>query len=156
MKIDASDKSPGWKFSEQEILGIPTRIEIGPKDIENNQVVVCRRDTREKQIVPFAELSQKVEETLAAMQVEMLERAREHREEHTYVATNYDDFKKIFNEKAGFVKAMWCGEEECEDKVKELTGVGSRCIPFEQETLSDKCVCCGKPAKKLVYWGKAY
>ena len=156
VKVDDSDKSPGWKFSEQEMRGIPIRVEIGPKDIEANKCVICRRDTREKIEVSLDELETKVAETLAAMQVEMLERARAHRESHTYVAKNYDEFKKIFAEKSGFVKAMWCGDRACEDKIKEDLSVTSRCMPFAQEQVADTCVCCGKPAKKMVYWGIAY
>ena len=156
VKVDDSDKSPGWKFSEQEMRGIPIRVEIGPKDIAANKCVICRRDTREKIEVNLDELESKVSEVLETMQKEMLERARAHREEHTYVATNFDEFVKIFEEKTGFVKAMWCGEQACEDAIKEKLAVTSRCMPFEQEQLSDVCVCCGKPAKKMVYWGKAY
>ena len=156
VKVDDSDKSPGWKFSEKEMRGIPIRVEIGPKDIEANKCVICRRDTREKIEVSLDELETKVAETLAAMQVEMLERARAHRESHTYVAKNYDEFKKIFAEKSGFVKAMWCGDRACEDKIKEDLSVTSRCMPFAQEQVADTCVCCGKPAKKMVYWGRAY
>lgn len=156
VKVDDSDKSPGWKFSEQEMRGIPLRVEIGPKDIEANKCVICRRDTREKIEVGLDELEAKVAELLAAMQVEMLERARAHRESHTYVAKNYDEFKKIFAEKSGFVKAMWCGDRTCEDRIKEDLSVTSRCMPFEQEQITDTCVCCGKPAKKMVYWGRAY
>ena len=95
-------------------------------------------------------------ELLAAMQVEMLERARAHRDSHTYAAKNYEEFKKIFAEKSGFVKAMWCGDRACEDKIKEDLSVTSRCMPFEQEQIADTCVCCGKPATKMVYWGRAY
>ena len=156
VKVDDTDKSPGWKFSEAEMRGIPVRIEIGPKDIEAGQAVVVRRDTREKQIVPFAELAQKVEETLAAMQTEMLERAKAHREEHTFTAHDYTEFKDIVENKPGFVKSMWCGDEACENMIKEETGATSRCMPFAQEHLADTCVCCGRPAKTMVYWGKAY
>ena len=156
VKVDDSDKSPGWKFSEQEMRGIPLRIEVGPKDIEAGKCVICRRDTREKTEVPFEQLAARVGELLERMQTEMLERARVHRDEHTYVAKNYEEFKQVFTEKAGFVKAMWCGCQECEDKIKEELSVTSRCMPFEQDRLSDVCVCCGKPAKKMVYWGKAY
>ena len=156
VKVDDSDKSPGWKFSEQEMRGIPVRIECGPKDIENGQAVVVRRDTREKAVVKFQELAEKVRQILDAMQVDMLERARAHREAHTYVARDYEEFRQTIAEKPGFVKAMWCGDQECEDKIKEDTQATSRCVPFEQEQLSEKCVCCGKPAKKMVYWGKAY
>lgn len=156
VKVDDSEKSPGWKFSEAEMRGIPVRIELGPKDIEANQAVIVRRDTREKQIVSLDELEVKVAETLEAMQKEMLERARAHRENHIYTAVNYDEFKEIVASKPGFVKAMWCGDRACEDKIKEETTATSRCMPFEQEHLSDVCVCCGKPAKAMVYWGKAY
>ena len=136
--------------------GIPVRIECGPKDIENGQAVICRRDTREKYVVSFEELASKVQEVLDLMQKEMLERARAHRDAHTYVATNYEEFKDTINNKPGFVKAMWCGDRACEDKIKEDVQATSRCMPFEQKHLSDVCVCCGKPAKKMVYWGRAY
>lgn len=156
VKVDDSDKNPGWKFSEQEMRGIPVRVEMGPRDIEAGQAIVVRRDTREKIVVAIEELAAKLPEILDIMQREMLERARAHRDEHTYVAKNYDEFKDIVANKPGFIKAMWCGEQACEDKIKEDTTATSRCMPFEQESLSDVCVCCGKPAKKLVYWGKAY
>ena len=156
VKIDDSEKSPGWKFSEQEMLGIPTRIEIGPKDIENNQVVVVRRDTREKIVVSLDDIETKLGEILEQMQADMFERALAHREEHTYDATAFDEFCKIAEEKPGFIRAMWCGDQACEDKIKEEAGCTSRCMPFEQKELSDKCICCGRPAKKMVYWGKAY
>lgn len=156
VKVDDSDKNPGWKFSEQEMRGIPVRIEMGPRDIEANQAVIVRRDTREKTVVSIDELDVKVKEILDTMQVEMLERARKHRDTHTYVATDYEEFKQTVANKPGFVKAMWCGNEECENKIKEDTTATSRCMPFNQEKLSDVCVCCGKPATKMVYWGKAY
>ena len=156
VKVDDTDKSPGWKFSEQEMRGIPVRIEIGPRDIEANKAVLARRDTGEKIEINLDELEIKVAELLDKIQVEMLERARAHREEHTYTATEYAEFLDILNNKPGFVKAMWCGDRACEDKVKEDAQATSRCMPFEQEKLSDKCICCGKPASKMVYWGKAY
>ena len=156
VKVDDSDKTPGWKFSEQEMRGIPIRVEIGPKDIEAGKCIICRRDTREKIEVALSELNRKVGEVLDTMQKEMLERARAHRDSHTYVAKNMEELESIFAEKTGFVKAMWCGCQECEDIIKEKLSVTSRCMPFEQEQLSDTCVCCGKPAKKMVYWGKAY
>ena len=156
VKVDDSDKTPGWKFSEQEMRGIPIRVEIGPKDIEAGKCIICRRDTREKIEVALSELNRKVGEVLDTMQKEMLERARSHRDSHTYVAKNMEELEAIFAEKTGFVKAMWCGCQECEDIIKEKLSVTSRCMPFEQEQLSDTCVCCGKPAKKMVYWGKAY
>ena len=156
VKLDDSEKSPGWKFSEQEMRGIPVRIELGPKDIEAGQAVIVRRDTREKVIAPIAELAQKVAEILEQMQKDMLERARTHREAHTYTAITKEEFKDIADNKPGFIRAMWCGCQECEDVIKEEIGVTSRCMPFEQEKIAETCVYCGKPASKLVYWGKAY
>ena len=135
--------------------GIPVRIECGPKDIENGQAVIVRRDTREKIVVSFEDLAQKVQETLDTMQREMLERARAHRDAHTYEARDYEEFRKTIEEKPGFVKAMWCGCQECEDKIKEDTQATSRCIPLEQEQISDNCVCFVNPATKMYYWGKA-
>ncbi len=155
-KIDDSDKNPGWKFAEQEMRGIPVRVEMGPRDIEAGQAIVVRRDTREKITVAIEELADKIKDILEVIQKDMFEKARIHRDEHTYVATNYEEFKDAVANKAGFIKAMWCGSRECEDKIKEDTTATSRCMPFEQEKLSDVCVCCGKPAKSMVYWGKAY
>ena len=156
VKIDSSDKSPGWKFSEYEMKGVPLRLEIGPKDIENNQCVLVRRDTREKVFVSLDELSDKVQQILDDIQNSLFEKALKHREENTSVALNYDEFKKVVSEKPGFVKAMWCGDVECENKIKEDTTATARCMPFDQEELADTCVCCGKKAKSMVYWGKAY
>ncbi len=155
-KVDDTDKSPGWKFSECEMRGVPVRVEVGPKDIENGKCVLVRRDTREKIEVSLSNVVEEATALLDKMQTEMLERARKHRDEHTYVAKNMEEFEKTFNEKSGFVKAMWCGCRECEDKIKEKLAVTSRCMPFEQEEISAECVCCGKPATKMVYWGRAY
>lgn len=156
VKVDASDKSPGWKFSEQEMRGIPVRVEIGPKDIEAGKCVICRRDNGEKIEVVLDELEQKIAEILDAVQRNMYHKAKEHLETHIYEARSKEEFIKTFAEKSGFVKAMWCGERECEEKIKEDMGVTSRCMPYEQECLSDTCVYCGKQAKKMVYWGRAY
>lgn len=156
VKVDDTDKSPGWKFSEQEMRGIPLRLEIGPKDIEKNQCVLVRRDTREKIFVSLDELETKIQETMDQMQKDMLEKARAHRDANTHVAVNFDEFAKIIEEKQGFVKAMWCEDVACENKIKEATGATSRCMPFKQEKVGNTCVCCGKPAKKMVYWAKAY
>ena len=156
VKLDDSDKSPGFKFADQEMRGIPLRVEIGPKDMEAGRCIVVRRDTREKTEVALADLAAKVGELLEQMQKDMLERARNHVKNHTYEAKNYEEFCDTINNKPGFVKAMWCGELACEEKIKEDTTATSRCMPFEQEQISDVCVCCGKPAKKMVYWGKAY
>ena len=156
VKMDDSNKSPGWKFSEQEVRGIPTRIELGPKDIEKNQAVIVRRDTREKIVVSLDNLADELEHVLNTMQAEMLERARTHRDAHTYTATTWEDFTDTIENRPGFIKAMWCGETECEQEIKDETGASTRCMPFEQECLSDVCVHCGKPAKKMVYFGRAY
>ncbi|MGN1418575.1 MAG: proline--tRNA ligase [Acutalibacteraceae bacterium] len=157
VKLDDSDNSPGWKFSEYEMKGVPVRIELGPRDIENNQCVLVTRHNREKTFASLENLAESVQEKLEEVRTGLFKNALENRENRTYSCTSIDEIKKVLEEKGdGFVKAMWCGDEECEDKVKELTGVGSRCIPFEQEQLSDVCVCCGKPAKHMVYWGKAY
>ena len=156
VKVDDTDKSPGWKFAEAEMRGYPIRVEIGPKDLAAGKCVLCRRDTREKIEVNLEELEAKTGELLETIQRDMLERARKHRESHTCTAVNMEEFEKIFNEKSGFVKAMWCGDEACEVYIKEKLSVTSRCMPFAQEHISDTCVCCGKPAGKMVYWGRAY
>ena len=152
-----ADKSPGWKFSDQEMRGIPVRVEIGPKDIEKGQCVIVRRDTREKIVAPLEGIADKVKEVLDQIQHDMYENARARRDAMTYTATTKEEFTEIANTKPGFIKAMWCGDVACENAIKdELGGVTSRCIPFRQEHLSDTCVWCGRPAKKMVYWGKAY
>ncbi len=156
VKLDDSDKMPGWKYSEYEMKGIPLRIEIGPKDIEKNQAVLVRRDNREKTIVSLDEIEIKVQEMLDIIHNSMLEEAKKTRDEKTYVATNMEEFEDTIENKPGFIKAMWCGDRACEDKIREVTGATSRCMPFEQEVVSDTCVCCGKKAKNLVYWGRAY
>ena len=156
IKIDASDKSPGWKFSEYEMKGIPLRIELGPKDIEAGQAVIARRDNHEKIIVALDELETKIGEILETMQADMLEKARQIRESHTVSVQTLEEMADYPKDNNGFVKAMWCGSLDCEEKVKEVAGLTSRCMPFDQENISDKCVCCGKKPKALVYWGKAY
>lgn len=156
-KIDDSEKSPGWKFSEQEMLGIPTRIEIGPKDIENNQVVIVRRDTREKIAVSLDEIEVKLGEILEDIQKNMFDRAKAFLDSHIDTAVTMDEMIAKFKQNRGFIKAMWCGDEECEGEIKYATGgASSRCIPENQEQLSDVCIYCGKPAKHMVYWGKSY
>ena len=156
VKLDNSDQSPGWKFAEYEMKGVPLRIEIGPRDIENGCCVVARRDNYEKVTVSLDELETKIPELLAAVHDGMYNKALEHREGMTYDAVTLDELKDIADNKPGFIRAMWCGDRECEDNLKEVAGVTSRCIPFEQKELSDTCVCCGKKAKHMLYWGKAY
>ncbi|MDE7308194.1 MAG: proline--tRNA ligase [Lachnospiraceae bacterium] len=156
VKVDNTDKSPGFKFAEQEMRGIPVRVEIGPKDIQANQAVLVRRDTGEKMIVSLEEIAAKIKELLQTIQTDMFEKAKARRDASISTAVNYEKFKDAVNTKPGFIKAMWCGNQACEDKIKEDTTATSRCMPFVQEQLSDVCVCCGKPAKHMVYWGKAY
>jgi prolyl-tRNA synthetase len=156
VKLDESDKMPGWKFSEYEMRGVPLRLELGPKDIEKNQCVVVRRDNRSKQFIPLDEIETRIPEILAEIQKDMLEKAREMRDKKTYIIKTMDEFISICEKTPGFIKAMWCGNEACEEGIKEKTGASARCIPFDQEKLSDRCVCCGEKAEKLVYWGKAY
>jgi prolyl-tRNA synthetase len=157
VKIDDSDKRPGFKYSEQEMRGFPVRLEVGPKDIERGVCVAVRRDTLEKTEFALDEVADKTAELLDTIQKDMLETARAHRDAHTYEVTTYDEFVDTINNKPGFIKAMWCGDQACEDKIKEDTAATSRCIPFgDHKAISDKCVCCGRPAKKLVYWGRAY
>ncbi len=157
VKMDDSDNSAGWKFAEYEMKGVPLRLEIGPKDIEAGQCVLVRRDNREKVVVKLEDLETVVPQMLKDVHEALYNKALENRERRTFSCTTMDEITAKLQENGdGFVKAMWCGEEECEDRVKETTGVGSRCIPFAQENLSDRCVCCGKPAKHMVLWGKAY
>ena len=156
VKVDETDKSPGFKFAEQEMRGIPLRVEIGPRDIAEGKCVVVRRDTREKISCDIASLPEKIGELLPQIQNDMYERAKKHLEEHTFEAPDKETFEALFEGTKGFVKAMWCGSRECEEKIKEDYSVTSRCIPYKQQHLSDVCVCCGKPATKMVYWGRAY
>lgn len=156
VKADTSDNSAGWKFAEYEMKGVPLRLEIGPKDIEKNQCVIVRRDNREKIFVSLDELETRIPELLQAVRDGLYEKALKRREDMTYTAKNLDEMKDIADNKPGFIRAMWCGNLACEEKLKEVAGVTSRCMPFEQDKFSDVCVCCGKPADKMLYWGKAY
>ena len=157
VKLDDTDNSPGWKFSQYEMQGVPLRLEIGPKDIEKNQCVLVRRDTREKLFVSLDNLEEEIEKALEAVHNGLYERALKNLEEKTYTATTLEEFVDTAENRPGFIKAMWCGDSACEDKLKELTGgVKSRCIPFHEEHLADTCVCCGRPAKHMVFWGKQY
>ncbi len=157
VKVDGSENSPGWKFSEYEMKGVPVRIEIGPRDIENNQCVIVTRHNREKTVVSLDELEAAVAQKLQEVRDGIFAKALENRERRTYTCTTMEEITAALEENGdGFVKTMWCGDEACEDEVKAKTGVGSRCMPLAQEKVSDRCVCCGKPAKHMLYWGKAY
>lgn len=155
-KIDVSDNSPGWKYAEYEMKGVPLRLEIGPRDIENNQCVLVRRDSGEKAVVSLDNLEAEIARLLEEIRQGLYNSALENRKNRTFVCHDMEEMIKTANEKQGFIKAMWCGDLACEEKLKEDAGVSSRCMPFEQEQISDKCVCCGKPARHMVYWGKAY
>jgi len=155
-KIDLSEQSPGWKFAEYEMKGVPLRLELGPKDIEKNQCVIVRRDNRQKYFVSLDDLETEIPRLLLEMRDAMFTAALERRNNMTYEAHDLEEMIKVADEKPGFIKAMWCGSRECEEALKEKAGVSSRCIPFEQEPVGDTCVCCGKKADKMLYWGKAY
>ena len=157
VKLDDSEQSTGWKFSQYEMKGVPVRLEVGPKDIENNSCVLVSRVTREKKFVSLDNVEDEVAAMLTQVHDELVERARKNLAEKTHIATNMDELIRIDRETPGFIKAMWCGETECEDKIKDITGgVKSRCIPFVEDHLSDVCVCCGKPARHMVVWGRQY
>ncbi len=155
--VDDSIKSPGFKFAEAEVNGIPVRIEIGKRDLENNQVTLVRRDTLEK--IPVSlddDIVLNVSNLLKDIQSNLYMTAKMRMESMTYAATSLEEIENIMNVQPGFIKAMWCGEESCEVKMKEINGLKSRCLPFEQEQVDSKCVCCGKEAKHLVVWGIQY
>ncbi len=154
--IDVSDNSPGWKFAEYEMRGVPLRLEIGPKDIEKGQCVLVRRDNGEKVFVELDKIEEVVPELLVEITKSLYDKALARRESMTHVARDLDELCDIAANKPGFIKAMWCGDRECEEKLKEVADVTSRCMPFDGEPISDTCVCCGKKADKMVYWGKAY
>lgn len=157
VKLDDSDNSTGWKFSQYEMKGVPLRIELGPRDIENNCCVLVSRVTREKTIVSLDNIVEEVGKALAKVHDELYVRAEENLKNRTTNASTYEEFLDIAEKNSGFIRAMWCGDEACEDKLKEVTGgVKSRCIPFHEDKISDTCVCCGKPAKHMVVWGRQY
>ena len=156
VKLDDSDNSPGWKFSQWEMKGVPLRLELGPKDIEKNQCVLVRRDTREKYFVSLDELETEIPRLLNELAQNLYQRALENREKRTWAAASMEEVKRLAEENNGYIKTMWCGSLACEEKMKEEAGLSSRCMPFEQEHLADTCPCCGKPANLMVYWGKAY
>ena len=155
--IDVRDQySPGYKFNDWEMRGVPVRVEIGPRDIENGVCVLVRRDTAEKITVKLEDVNTEIEKLLEDIHTNMYNECKARLESKTTVAYDLDEFVKNMNENQGFIKAMWCGDVACEDKIKELTAAKSRCMPFEQLKISDKCVCCGKPADKYVIWGRQY
>ena len=157
VKLDDRDKySPGYKFNYWEMKGVPVRVEMGPRDIENGECILVRRDTGEKETVKLENLNETINRLLDDIHSNMFEMCKKRMEEKTTIALNMDEFKNNMEENQGFIKAMWCGKEECEDKIRELTGAKSRCIPYNEEKLSDKCVCCAEHAEHMVVWGRQY
>ncbi len=156
VKLDDSDNSMGWKCAEYEMKGVPLRVECGPRDIENGQCVLVRRTDREKITVKLENLESAVAEQLEIIHNDMFQRAKKNLDEHIYAAYSLEEAKQLQEANGGYIKTMWCGDEACEIQMKEQAGMTSRCIPFRQEHLADTCACCGKPAKKMVYWGVAY
>ena len=155
-KIDDSDNSLGWKCAQWEMKGVPLRLELGPRDMENGQCVCVRRDNYEKIPVALAELSDRVPELLKAVQKGLFDKAKQNLDSHIFAANSLEEAKELQEKNGGFIKTMWCGGLECEMAMKEKAGMTSRCIPFEQEHLGDVCPICGKPAKHMIYWGVAY
>ena len=156
VKMDDSDQAAGWKFAEYEMKGVPLRLELGPKDIEKNQCVLARRDNGEKSFVSLDGIEETVGAMLDAVQQGLYDKAKRDLDENTYACTTLEEGKERMSTQGGFAKTMWCGDLECELKMKEEAGVSSRCIPLEQERLGDVCPVCGKPARHMVYWGVAY
>ncbi len=156
VKLDDSDKMPGWKFAEYEMKGVPLRLEIGPRDLEQNQCVAVRRDTGEKTVLKLENLEAEVQRVLDEIHDTLYQRALSSLNSRIYEASDWETMSRMIAEKPGFVRAMWCGDLECELKIKEDLGATSRCMPLEQNSVSSTCVCCGKPATKEVIWGKAY
>ena len=155
--VDDSERSPGYKFAEAEVNGIPVRIEIGRRDLDNGVVTLARRDTSEKVTVGRdADIVTSIRGLMDEIQNNLYQKALERRDAMTYEAKSLEELEDIMNKHPGFVKAMWCGDQKCEERIKEIRGTKSRCIPFDEEPISDKCVCCGKDAKHLVIWGIQY
>ena len=155
-KIDRSDNSLGWKCAQYEMKGVPLRVELGPKDMENGVCVAVRRDNGEKVSVRLDEAAERIPVLLDQVQQGLYEKAKKNLDEHTYAACSLAEAKALQEKNGGFIKTMWCGELDCELQMKEKAGMSSRCIPFQQENLGDTCACCGKPAKHMIYWGVAY
>ena len=156
VRLDDSDRAPGWKFSQWEMKGVPLRIEVGPRDLEQNQCVLVRRDTREKQFVSLDALAEAIPAALDALAGDLYRRALDNRERRTFRAVTMEEVKALAQANTGFIKTMWCGDPACEEAMKKQAGLSSRCMPFAQEHLSDVCPVCGRPAKSMVVWGVAY
>ena len=156
-KVDLRDNyTPGFKFNDWEMRGVPVRVEMGPRDIENGVAILVRRDTLEKETVEIANLENRISQLLEDIQNSMYNECLKRREQKTTVAYTLEEISKNLDKNQGYVKTMWCGNEECENKVKEVTGAHSRCLPFNQEHLADTCPICGKKADKMIVWGRQY
>ena len=155
-RIDVSDNSLGWKCAQYEMKGVPLRVELGPKDIENGVCMAVRRDNGEKIPVALDQAVELLPGLLDQVQQGLFDKAKKNLDEHIFAASSIEEAKKLQAEHGGFIKTMWCGELACELAMKEQAGMSSRCIPFEQEKLGETCACCGKPAKHMIYWGIAY
>jgi len=156
VKLDDSDNSMGWKCAEYEMKGVPVRVECGPRDLENGQCVIVRRTDREKIVCMLEDLESAIAQQLELVHQGMFARAKKNLDEHIFEAHSLEEAKELQEKNGGYIKTMWCGELDCELKMKEVAGMSSRCIPFAQEHLGDTCACCGKPAQKMIYWGIAY
>jgi prolyl-tRNA synthetase len=156
VKLDDTDNSAGWKYAEYEMKGVPLRLELGPRDIAESQCVLVRRDNRQKYFVKLDEIEEKAAEILKEYRDALYEKAAQNREARTFSARSMEELKEVSEKTTGFFKTMWCGEEACELEIKDKLGLTSRCMPFAQEQISETCVCCGKPAKTMIVWGKAY
>lgn len=156
VKLDDSDNSAGWKYAEYEMKGVPLRLELGPRDIESGQCVIVRRDNREKYFLPLEGLEDKLAEILADYKQAIFDKAAANRENRTFSAVSMDEVTALAGGQNCYIKTIWCGAGECEEAMKEKASLTSRCIPFEQEQISQSCVVCGKAAETMVVWGKAY
>ncbi|MFR8079870.1 MAG: proline--tRNA ligase [Christensenellales bacterium] len=158
VELDDRDQSPGWKFNEWEMRGVPVRLEVGPRDIENGQVMLARRDTHEKAATPMEGLEQSIQTLLEDIHKTMLHMATEHRDAHIFQASTMEEVREAVDTKKGFALSPWCGERACEEHVKDEYGITTRCMPFELQNQAEGhvCACCGKPAKKMIYWARAY
>ncbi|MDD4409429.1 MAG: proline--tRNA ligase [Candidatus Pacebacteria bacterium] len=157
VEIDKRDNySPGYKFNDWEMKGVPVRIEIGPKDVLENQCIIVERDTGDKTAIKLDDIDPELRKILNNIQKRMFDACKNNKENRTSSVNSLDEFVERINENQGYIKAMWCGDKECEAEIREKTGAKSRCVPFEQEKISDKCVVCGKKAKHLVFWGRQY
>ena len=155
-KIDLSDNSLGWKCAQYEMKGVPLRVEIGPKDMENGVCMAVRRDNGEKISVPLSDIAARIPQLLDDVQQGLYDKAKKNMDDHIYAAYSLEEARELQEKNGGFIKTMWCGDLQCELDMKEKAGMSSRCIPFQQEHLDDVCACCGKPAKHMIYWGVAY